>query len=188
MKRKRERPPAPVSFYNRLKMFAAFLLDPLLALVVLSALIIGAAIPLAIAWVRILPEETPPFNFQKPEFPAAQKKSSYGFDYVPPPYVPKRLRFSVVLLVALSVCFVLELPGIPRNIGFRSIPAAIPLHPKGWIEFFLIIFFIAVPGVAIAHSFLKPNLLSIPLIVAGALVLLLWLLSSPLSIALTGAS
>jgi hypothetical protein len=174
-------------FHTRLKMFAAFLLDPRLALVVLSALIVAAAIPLAIAWVRILPEEAPPFEIAQ-DSRHTQKKTSYGFDYVPPPFVPKRSRFSIVLLAALTVCFALQLPGIPRYVGFHSIPAAIPLHPSGWIEILLVSFFLVVPVAAIAHSFFRPNLLSIPLIVASVLGLLLWLLSAPLYAALTGVS
>lgn len=169
-------------------MLAILLLDHRLAFVVLSALILGAAVPLAIAWARLLPEEAPPFDIEKPVSLPSQKKVSYGFDYVPRAYVPKRSRFSVVLLVVLSVSFALQLPGIPRYIGFNSIPAAIPQNPRGWIEFLLASFFLLVPGLAIAHSFFKPNLLSIPLIVAGVLVLLLWLLSTPLLTALTAIS
>jgi hypothetical protein len=171
-----------------MKMFAALLLDPMLALVVLSALIIGAAIPLAIAWTRILPEEPLPFDVARPDSPHTQKKMSYGFDYVPQPPALKGSRFSVVLLASLSVCFAFQLPGIPRYFGLHSVSAAILLHPKSWIEIFPAVFFVAVPGVAIAHSFFKPNLLSIPLIAAAALVLLLWLLSTPLYTAFTGVS
>ena len=168
-------------------MLAILLLDHRLAFVVLSALILGAAVPLAIAWARLLPEEAPPFNIEKPE-PASREKISYGFDYVPRPYVLKRSRFSVVLLVALSISFALQLPGIPRYIRFNSIPTAIPQDPQGWTEFFLASFFLAVPGLTIAHSFFRPNLLSIPLILASVLVLLLWLLSTPLHTAITAVS
>jgi hypothetical protein len=164
------------------------LLDPVLGLIVLSALIIGAAIPLAIAWVRILPEEAPPFDIARPDSLHPQKKMSYGFDYVPQPPVLKRSRFSIVLLAGLSVCFAFQLPGIPRYFGLHSVPAAILLHPKSWIEILPAVFFVAVPGVAIAHSFSKPNLLSIPLMAAALLVLLLWLLSTPLYSAFTGVS
>jgi hypothetical protein len=132
-------------------MLAALLLDPLLALVVFSALILSAAVPLAIAWTRLLPEEAPPFDIEKPELPHTRKKMSHGFDFVPRPYVPKRSRFSVVLLVALTVSFALQLPGISRYIGFHSIPSAIPQNPGGWIEFILAVFFLAVPGLALAH-------------------------------------
>jgi hypothetical protein len=167
-------------------MFAALLIDPFLALIVLSVLVLGAAVPLAVAWVRILPDEAPPFDIQKPELPPSQKKSSYGFDYIPQPFVPKRSRFAIVLLSALSVCFALQLPGIPRYIGIHSIPTALPLHPLNWIDILAFSLFLVVPGVAIAHSFFKPNLLSIPLIVAGVLVILLWLVSTPFYGALTG--
>jgi hypothetical protein len=164
------------------------LLDPMLALVALSALIIGAAIPLAIAWVRILPEEPPPFDIARPDSLHMQKKMSYGFDYVPQPPVLKRSRFSVVLLAALSVCFALQLPGIPRYLGLHSVPAGLLLHSKSWVEILPAAFFLVVPLFAVAHSFFKPNLLSIPLIAAAVLVLLLWLLSTPLYTAFAGAS
>lgn len=160
----------------------------MLALVALSALIIGAAIPLAIAWVRILPEDAPPFDIARPDSLHVQKKMSYGFDYVPQPPILKRSRFSIVLLAGLSVCFAFQLPGIPRYLGLHSVPAAILLHSKSWIEILPAVFFIAVPGVAVAHSFFKPNLLSVPLIAAAVLVLLLWLLSTPLYTAFARAS
>jgi hypothetical protein len=169
-------------------MFAALLLDPRLAFVVLCALILAAAAPLAIAWTRILPEEPPPFDIQKPELPLSQRKISYRIDHIPRPFFPKRSRFSIVLLAALSICFALQLPGIPRYLGFNSIPAATPLNSRGWFEFLLASFLLAIPGLAIAHSFFKPNQLSIPLIAAAVFLLLLWLLSTPLYTALTGVS
>lgn len=169
-------------------MFAALLLDPRLALVVLSALIVGAAIPLAIAWVRILPEEAPPFDIARSDSLHTQKKMSYGFDYVPQPPVLKRSRFSMVLLAALSICFALQLPGIPRYFAVHSVPAAVLLHARSWIEILPAVVFLTIPVLAVAHSFFKPNLLSIPLIAAAVLVLFLWLLSRPLYAAFTGAS
>ncbi len=172
----------------RLKMLAALLLDHRLAFVILSALIISAAIPLAIAWTRLLPEEAPPFAIEEPASRPSQKKLTYGFGFVPRPYVPKRSRFSVALLVAVSVSFALQLPGLPRYIDFNSIPTEIPQNPRDWIEFVLAAFFLVIPGVAVAHSFLKPNLLSIPLIAAGVLVLLLWLFAGPLRAALVAAT
>jgi hypothetical protein len=171
-----------------MKMFAALFLDPGLALVVLCALILSAAVPLAIAWTRILPEEPPPFDIHGPDVPPSQRKISYRSDYIPRPYFPKRSRFSVALLSALSVCFVLHLPGLPRYFGFHSITAATALYSKDWIDFLLASFFLLVPGLAIAHSFFKPNQLSIPLIAASVLVLLLWLLSTPLHAALVAVS
>jgi hypothetical protein len=168
-------------------MFAALLLDPRLALVVLSALIVGAAIPLAIAWVRILPEEAPPFDMARSDSLHTQKKMSYGFDYLPQPPVLKRSRFSIVLLAALSICFALQLPGIPSYFGVHTVPVTILLHARSWIEILPAVVFLTVPVLAVAHSFFKPNLLSIPLIAAAVLVLLLWLLSTPLYTAFAGA-
>jgi hypothetical protein len=163
-------------------------LDPMLALVALSALIIGAAIPLAIAWVRILPEEAPPFDIARPDSLHTQKKMSYGFDYVPQLPVLKRSRFSIVLLAGLSVCFAFQLPGIPPYLGLHSVSAANLLHSKSWVEILPAAFFLVVPLFAVTHSFLKPNLLSIPLIAGAVLVLLLWVLSTPLYTAFTGVS
>src|SRR5712692_1347190 len=128
-----------------MRMFAALLLDPRMAFVVLCALILGAAVPLAVAWTRLLPEEPPPFDIQRSQSPPSQRKLSYRFDYIPRPYFPKRSRFSVVLLCALSVCFVLCLPGLPRYFGFNSTTAAATLNPKGWIDFLLASFFLLVP-------------------------------------------
>ena len=125
-------------------MFAGLLPDPRLALVALSALILGAAVPLAIAWTRLLPEDAPPFDIEKPDSASSQKEISYGFDYVSQPPVAKWSRLSIVLLIALTVSFALQLPGIPIQIGFHSITAAIPQNPPGWIEFSLACFFLVV--------------------------------------------
>jgi hypothetical protein len=64
----------------------------------------------------------------------------------------------------------------------------IPQDTIGWIEFGLIWFFVAVPGFAAAYALLRPNFLRTPLIAAGVLVLLLWLLAAPLHAALTAVS
>jgi hypothetical protein len=64
----------------------------------------------------------------------------------------------------------------------------IPRDAFDWIEFALIWFFVTVPGFAAAYSLVRPNFLRVPLIAAGVLVPLLWLLAPPLRAALTAVS
>ncbi len=72
--------------------------------------------------------------------------------------------------------------------GFGSIPMVIPHSTSGWIEFAAIWFLVLIPGFAAAYSFLRPNFLRVPLIAAGFLVLLLWLLAAPFRAALEAIS
>jgi len=164
-------------------MLAILLLDHRLAFVFLSALILGAAVPLAIAWTRILPEEAPPFEMGKAASAPAPLKTK-GVADVPWGDMPRRSRFAIVLLTAVSLGFILQLPGLPFYGAFHPVLDGLPQSIDDWIELAPAFFFLAVPAGAVAHAFLKPNLLSLPLIVAGVLVLLLWLLSPALQAAL----
>src|SRR5882762_3514686 len=65
--------------------------------------------------------------------------------------------------------------------GFGSIPTVIPYDTGGWIEFAVIWFLVVIPGFATAYSFLRPNFLRVPLIVAAFLLFLLWLLGARFS-------
>jgi hypothetical protein len=163
-------------------MFAAFVLDHRLAFLFLAALSLGTAVPLAFGWVRSLPEEPPPFgasddSFRRRDEPPAKK-----------PISERRDPFAIVLLICVTVSYACQLPGIPHEMGFGSIPTVIPDSTDGWIEFAAIWFLVLIPGFAAAYSILRPNFLRVPLIAAGFLVLLLWLLAAPLRAALEAVS
>jgi hypothetical protein len=163
-------------------MFAAFVLDHRLAFLFLAALSLGTAVPLAFGWARILPEEPPPFGASDDSLrgrsePPAKKSMS-----------ERRDPFAIVLLICVTVSYACQLPGIPHEMGFGSIPTVIPHSTEGWIEFAAIWSLVLIPGFAAAYSILRPNFLRVPLIAAGFLVLLLWLLAAPLRAALEAVS
>ena len=87
-------------------MFALLLIDHRLALLALAALLIAAAIPLAFAWTRLLPEEPPPFPIQPGSFPTIDQELPSQ-----QPAARKRdLVISIVLLVCLTLAYVSGLP------------------------------------------------------------------------------
>jgi hypothetical protein len=94
----------------------------------------------------------------------------------------------MVLLICVSVSYSVQLPGVPRNLALGSIPTVIPQDASEWARFALTWFLVVVPGFSAAYSLLRPNFLRIPLIAAGTLILLLWLLSAPLRAALEAVS
>jgi hypothetical protein len=164
-------------------MFAALVLDYRLAFLFLAVLNLSAAVPLAFGWARVLPEEPPPFGNAvdslrrtKKKLPADELKSK------------RRDPLAIVLLVCVTLSYACQLPGVPREIGFGFIPTVIPHNAGGWIVFAAIWFFVLIPGFAAAYAFLRSNFLRVPMIAAGMMILLLWLLASPLRAALEAIS
>ena len=145
-------------------------LDPRLAFVLLLALLIGAAIPLAIAWTKLLPEEKPPFgSFRASETGQSAETNSAGRSD------STRDPFAVVLLIFVTLSFISEFPGVPYDF-LLSRGAAFVHEP--WLQGALLFcrgFLIAIPVIAAAYSVFRRNAIGIPLIFAGALVPLLWL-------------
>lgn len=164
-------------------MFAAFLLDPRLAFLILCTLLIAAAIPIAFAWARVLPEDPPPFRFHR-----SSKRGTFGDTSSREQQNPRRDPLAIALLLCVTFSYALQLPGLPKVLRFDTVPTIVPHDTLGWIEFALVWFFLAIPGFAAAYAILRPNFLRIPLIAAGFLVLLLWLLSASLRAALTAVS
>jgi hypothetical protein len=94
----------------------------------------------------------------------------------------------MVLLICVTLSYAVQLPGLPRSLAFGTIPTVVPQEASEWAGFALTWFLVVVPGFAAAYSLLRPNFLRIPLIAAGVLILLLWLVSAPLRAALEAAS
>ncbi len=160
-------------------MFAAFVLDYRLAFLLLAALSLGTAVPIAFGWARVLPEEPPPFGDAEGSLRRTRNK--------PPAdelMSKRRNPSAIVLLLCVTLSYASKLPGVPGDMGFASIPTVIPHNSIGWIEFAGTWFLVLIPGFAVAYSILRPNFLRVPLIAAGFLVLLLWLLAAPLRAAL----
>ncbi len=161
-------------------MLAALVLDHRLAFLCLAVLNLGAAAPLALGWARVLPEEPPPFG--NAEDSLRRTRTS------PPAAAKRRDPFAILLLLCVTVSYACQLPGIPHGLGCGSIPAAVAHPTGGWIEFGAIWFLVLIPGFASVYSLLRPNFLRVPLIAAGMLILLLWLLAAPLHAALEAVS
>jgi hypothetical protein len=152
-------------------MFAAIILDHRLAFVFLCALVVGAAVPLAMAWARVLPEDAPPFARNGDSLDAAKEEP-------PGEEVKSRNRdpFANVLLVFVTLSYALRFPGFPVDAVLHWLSTRMPEVWWGWALLAGRAFFVVTPGLAACYSAVQPNSLRFPLIAAGILVLLLWLL------------
>src|SRR5262249_38964229 len=104
-------------------MMAAVVLDPKIAFLLLAGLFVGAAVPLAMGWARLLPEERQPFEIENPRRRSdASRVSIYNTE-------PEARRLdlgAIVLLVLLTVAFAIQFPGVPRIAALNSLPDHIP--------------------------------------------------------------
>ena len=153
-------------------MLSAFLLEPRFAFLFLCMLLLGAATPLAAAWSHLLPEEPPPFRFER----SSRTKRFAG---VVPLHHATAVRdpFAIVLLVFVTASFLRQLPGLPQDLLLSQ---AASLIPEPWLRDLLLFFrwfFVVIPLLAAVYSLFRPNAIRLPLILAGVLVPLLWLAS-----------
>lgn len=156
-----------------------FLVDHRVAFFALVTLFVVAAIPLAYAWARVVPEERPPFEIEPPLYP--------GVELEPLPEQstqPRRKTLAIALLVCVSISYLLQFPGFPRDAVLHWVGAVLSGSAAAWAIFGAEMGLIAATGFAACYAFLNPGPLRIPLTAAAALVLILWLLSPLLRIAL----
>jgi hypothetical protein len=165
-------------------MLAALLLDHRLAFLFLAVLHLGAAVPLAFGWVRLLPEEAPPFQIDR----APTRRWSIYAHSSEGEEDTRRDPLAMVLLICVTASYAVQLPGLSRSLAFGSIPTVIPQDPSEWARFALTWFLLVVPGFSAAYSLLRTNFLRVPLIAGGVLILVLWLVSAPLRAALEAVS
>jgi hypothetical protein len=165
-------------------MLAALLLDHRLAFFLLAALHLGTAVPLAFGWVRLLPEEAPPFQIDR----TPTRRWSIHAHSNEEEEDSRRDPLAMVLLICVTASYAVQLPGLPRSLAFGSIPTVIPQDASEWARFALTWFLVVIPSFAAAYSLLRANFLRVPLIAAGILILLVWLLSAPLRAALEAVS
>jgi hypothetical protein len=163
-------------------MLAVLLVDHRVAFLALVALYVTAAIPLGYAWARVLPEERPPFEIKPPANPVSQKA-------VPEAVSQQRRKIiAIALLVCVTTAYLLQFPGFPQTAAYswalNWVGALFSGAAAAWILFAIEMCLIAVIGFAACYAFLNPGPLRIPLTTAAALVLILWLLSPLLRIAL----
>ena len=126
-------------------------------------LLIGAAIPLALGWTKMLPAEREPFS---------------RLDQASP-FSP-RDPFAIFLLLNISLSLFAAIPRIAATI---HLDALIQLLSPSWAERFAmvsLIWLVFVPAFAAAYSAVRSNPIRAQLIVGGILVLALWLLSPTL--------
>lgn len=139
-------------------------LPPRAAALLMMALLVGAALPLALAWVSILPPEREPFS--SPDLPR--------------PSAPRRDRFSIFLLLNVSFSMLAAIPRVAETLHLDLFSR---LFSRPWVEQIEMVFsiwLIFVPALAAAYSAVRPNPIRKHLILGGVLVLILWLLSPTL--------
>jgi len=164
-------------------MLAVLVIDHRVAFLFLVLLSLSTAVPLALGWVRVLPEEPLPFGNEK-ELRRQTSHKSHADELLN----KRRDPLAIVLLVCVTLSYTSQLPGVPREVGIGSIPTLIPHNSTGWITFGATWFLVFVPGFAAVYSIIRPNFLRVPLIAAGFLVLLLWLFGPPLHAAVEAVS
>lgn len=160
-------------------MLAVFSMDHRLAVVALAALSMAAAVPLAHAWARLLPEDPPPFEI-------APVAASPPLEQVPSHWEARHKgdAFAVFLLVCMTLSYVLKFPGLPVSAALQKLAGLVPQDYLNWAVLGGRAFFVVVPGLASAYSSIRPNPIRIQLIIGGVLVIALWLLAPILSAAI----
>ena len=100
----------------------------------------------------------------------------------------RRDPLAAVLLVFVTLSYALQFPGVPQNIVTAWLSKVIPTGAIDGSAFALHWFFILIPGAAAVHALFTRNALRIPLVAAGLMVLLVWLLAPGLYAALLASS
>jgi hypothetical protein len=138
-------------------------LNPRLAAFLMMLLLLGASIPLALAWMRILPPERDPFS--RPD--------------VAPPKT-RRDRFANFLLLNVTLSLFAAIPRIAETLHLLQLTQFLPTSWTETTTVALLIWLVFIPALAAAYSAVRANPIRIHLILGGILVLALWLLSPTL--------
>ena len=160
-------------------MLALLLIDHRVAFLALATLLIAAAIPLAIAWARLLPEEPPPFPIEPGSFPNIEQERRPEASTTPR---GERI-LSVAILICLTLAYAIRFPGFPKAALMHWLDGVV----SGSTEYLLIFsartFLLVAAGAAIGYAIRRPGPLRIPLAAAAALVLILWFVAPLLNVA-----
>src|SRR5277367_983899 len=151
-------------------MLALLLIDHRVAFLALAILLIAAAIPLAIAWARLLPEEPPPFPIEPGSFPIIEQERQAEASATP----RGDLILSVILLICLTLAYAIRFPGSPKAALTHWLDGVVPGSTEYWLVLCARLFLLVTAGAAIAFAIRRPSPLGIPLASAAALVLILW--------------
>lgn len=146
-----------------------FTLDHRLALVLYVLLLLAAAAPIVIGWVRLLPPDREPF--------ATPGEKADG---------QERDTFAIFLLVNITLSLLLRIPGV--NAEALAVPLAKWIEPElaNHVVMVTFIWFGFVGGLAAAYSLIRKNPLRWPLVIGGALTLCLSLVAPFLTGAIRG--
>ena len=140
----------------------SFSLDHRLALVLLVALVLAAATPLVLGWLRLLPPEREPYGSAS-ETPNAERDG-----------------FAVFLLANVSLSVLLRIPGLDLAAAAGRAADLLSPEPRAYAGLVAFVWFGFIPGLAAAYSVVRANPLRGPLVAGGILTLLLWFLTPPL--------
>jgi hypothetical protein len=145
-------------------------LDHRLALVLYLLLLLAAAWPVAMAWLRVLPADRDPF--------AAPDDT---------PNREEQDAFAIFLLVNISLSLLLRIPGVNSGALARHLAKWLATDWANHVVMVGFIWFGFIPGLAAAYALIRPNPLRWPLVVGGVLTLGLWLAAPFLLAAIGGA-
>jgi len=138
-------------------------LNPRLAVLILMALLLGAAFPLALGWMQLLPSEREPFS--RPDLPRPREPLD---------------RIALFLLINVSLSLAAAIPGIVDSLHLERLVQFLPASWSEHIGIVLLIWLVFVPAFSAAYAAVRPNPIRNHLILGGILVLALWLLSPTL--------
>ena len=147
-----------------------FAIDHRLALLLYVLLLLAAAVPVAIAWLLLLPPEREPFA-SPDEKPSGNERDI----------------FAVFLLVNITLSLLLRISGIDADA--LSVPLAKWISPE-WANHVVRVGFIwfgFIGGLAAAYSLIRKNILRWPLVFGGGFTLLLSLVAATLASAIRAA-
>jgi hypothetical protein len=159
-------------------------MDHRLAFLVLVGLLVGAGVPLAFGWARLLPEERPPFPIEPGSFPSVDE------EVAPEPSGKPRWEptVSVILLSCLALTFAIRVPGFPSARLAHWLGSIVSSSTEHWLFVSARIVLPVVSAAAGVYGALRPGSLRVPLLAAAVLVLLLWFLGPVLQLAVLGGS
>jgi hypothetical protein len=160
-------------------MLALLLIDHRVAFLALATLLIAAAIPLAIAWARLLPEEPPPFPIEPGSFPIIEQEPRPEASATP----RGDLILSVAILICLTLAYVVRFPGFPKAALMHWLDGVVSGSTEYWLIVSARAFLVVAAGAAVAYAIRRPGPLGIPLASAAALVLILWFVAPLLNVA-----
>jgi hypothetical protein len=142
------------------------------AFVALIALVVGAGIPLAYAWARVLPEDAPPFKIEPGSFPSVDLEPAPA----EPPKNSRRDLISLALLLCITLTYLARFPGMPLAALIHGLQSALSTATANGIVSAVHIFLLTGTGLAACVAAVRPGRMRVPLICAASLALILWLL------------